>query len=682
MVMGRGQRILIREHETIIVSDGFHVNERSLSRQQAYAIDRYQKRIGIDYFKLGLDSLKATQWVGSLGVGSTCVDVVPKIDRPNDPDGLCGSMENLLHMIATAGLVPVHPAHIAALAHSDNPLIVAFMDLYVRELFREWTRGPIRRYVREEENRPYLRGKLLFQEQIRHNLVHKERFFTAADEFESDNRFSRRLKSALRICERQVFSNDVSRRATQLVALFDDVADEPVELMNGEHLPLDRNLKRFEPLLNLATLIIGATSGERDTGGREVYSLMFDMNVVFERFIAEELKAAVDDPNITIEPQLASKHLLRRNGRGEFRLCPDIGVFRERTISELIDTKWKELDSSQPHGGVSQSDIYQMYAYGREYDVGRVTLLYPLSPKLSDNTTHATTYRHQRREEEDSARRILVREVNISHPLGDIEAREALRASLRNLLAMSQEQQRRNFSNPTFLMAHAFSAMAVILRMRPDLKLIETYPGGGQYHCLSLHDRNNQHIADLNLKGGFHVFSALNGNRTLNRRRDWMELVANRENLPEACLRWIGHKPDGPTPMPTPAVYVYEFIAAYLIRALTTASRVDCHNGYFDSSGDEGCGVRRDFQSFPDAGRRLEHHLPDDLLGIPAYRFWFLSGESTPSMCLETATGMIWLEDGTTYQLMDKTALSGGSIAAFAKTLFARNRSNGRHEFG
>ena len=38
----------------------------------------------------------------------------------------------------------------------------------------------------------------------------------------------------------------------------------------------------------------------------------------------------------------------------------------------MIDTKWKRLDMSRPHENVSQSDVYQMYAYGKEYDLPKV----------------------------------------------------------------------------------------------------------------------------------------------------------------------------------------------------------------------------------------------------------------------------------------------------------------------
>jgi len=151
-------RIVIREYDSLAIGQRWDTIRRMISRSQALAIEHFQQRKNIRYFDIGISSIKATNWVGSFGIGHHCIDVVPKIDLPSDQDGTCQTMENLLYMIATAGLVPVSSAEVARLARSDKPLIVAFMDLYVRELSREWHRGPIRRYMRLEMNRPFLRA--------------------------------------------------------------------------------------------------------------------------------------------------------------------------------------------------------------------------------------------------------------------------------------------------------------------------------------------------------------------------------------------------------------------------------------------------------------------------------------------------------------------------------------------
>lgn len=63
----------------------------------------------------------------------------------------------------------------------------------------------------------------------------------------------------------------------------------------------------------------------------------------------------------------------------KFRLRPDI-VIKHNNSMVVLDTKWKLLTSSGgKKNGISQQDIYQMYAYAKRYSAKQVILLYPYS---------------------------------------------------------------------------------------------------------------------------------------------------------------------------------------------------------------------------------------------------------------------------------------------------------------
>lgn len=421
-------RVVVSEHGSLSVGSSWNAQAKTIARQQALAIDAYQNREGIRIFDIGLRTIRATNWVGSIGIGEYSIDVVPKIDTVDSSKAGYGAMENLFHMVSTAGLIPMAPAQVSQLANSGKPLIAGFLDLYVTALAKEWTRGPIRQYVSVEASRPYLRGKLLFARHLTENTLHKERFFTASDEFISDNPVSRLLKSALRVCEAQRLNLGTSVKAKELMCLFDEVSD--AELLPAEisRICVDRPIFRYEPIVNLAKLIVSQVSPSGSEVGYPVYSLMFDMNVVFERFIAEELRRAVCGTRCTVKAQISGRSLLRRDGTKAFHLRPDIGVFADDKVICLIDTKWKLLDSSQPHDKVSQSDMYQMYAYGKEYDVRTCVLLYPRSAGLAERVA---TYCHN--EENGSKRKVEIRSVDVSSPLGNGEVRRKLREYLRDL---------------------------------------------------------------------------------------------------------------------------------------------------------------------------------------------------------------------------------------------------------
>jgi 5-methylcytosine-specific restriction enzyme subunit McrC len=152
----------------------------------------------------------------------------------------------------------------------------------------------------------------------------------------------------------------------------------------------DRRQMRFEPLAELARLLLGCRSPDRP-GATRTFSLVFDMNVVFERFIAAQVARVCSGLGLTATAQGSGRSLLLEAGKPRFALRPDIVVSRRGEPQCLIDTKWKRLDRSLPHAGVSQADMYQMYAYGKEYPCRRVIVLYPRHTELP---VHLATYHH------------------------------------------------------------------------------------------------------------------------------------------------------------------------------------------------------------------------------------------------------------------------------------------------
>ncbi|MBQ5858781.1 MAG: restriction endonuclease, partial [Peptococcaceae bacterium] len=55
----------------------------------------------------------------------------------------------------------------------------------------------------------------------------------------------------------------------------------------------------------------------------------------------------------------------------------------KRTI--ILDTKWKRLnDNPRANYGISQADMYQMYAYSKKYQTEEIWLLYPVNEKVRE----------------------------------------------------------------------------------------------------------------------------------------------------------------------------------------------------------------------------------------------------------------------------------------------------------
>jgi 5-methylcytosine-specific restriction enzyme subunit McrC len=106
--------------------------------------------------------------------------------------------------------------------------------------------------------------------------------------------------------------------------------------------------------------------------------MLFPMERLFELYVLASLRKAAPS-SMQIRAQSGDQHLCGHEGTGWFRLKPDI-IISDGARSWIVDTKWKLLsDDRSRHYDLSQSDFYQLFAYGEKYleGVGDLFLVYP-----------------------------------------------------------------------------------------------------------------------------------------------------------------------------------------------------------------------------------------------------------------------------------------------------------------
>lgn len=182
-------------------------------------------------------------------------------------------------------------------------------------------------------------------------------------------------------------------------------------------------------------------------------------------------------------------------------------------------------------------------------------------------------------------------------------------------------------------------------------KVIETHPGGGQYDCLSIYDKDNQNIVHFNRAGRMTVFKRFDGRRTPPPFDIWSTMCeqSNQKEILNKVSDLIGLPAPSKIPASTPTTLAYRFIAELLTHGAFSKEQWECRNGYEDTSG-YGGGVSPYFNQFPAAQEKLRLVLQNDFLKQPAYRFWFLCKDGRPLLCIET-TGQVWNTEGKVFDL-------------------------------
>lgn len=321
----------------------------------------------------GSDAVLFKQFVGNIFLPSgTCIEILPKVNREQHSDKANVCRHTLLYMLSKVFKLKISASTAGNSALAKFPLQDIFIQYFCELLEEQLHKGYLRTYVTEEDNLSTLRGRLIFKDHIRLNAVNKARFYCEFDEFTEDNLFNRQLKAAIRVFRGRVSNQQTYRHLTDLAFAFSDVRDMPVDINTIERLHFTRLNDRFKTVFDMAILILAGKSPNMSTGEHSAPAMLFDMNKLFEEFVALELKKKLSR-EYSLSAQFNEINLSKKHS---FKLKPDIVVTKSEVIESILDTKWK-AKGNKDSVNVSQADAYQMYAYGHRMPCDKLALIYP-----------------------------------------------------------------------------------------------------------------------------------------------------------------------------------------------------------------------------------------------------------------------------------------------------------------
>lgn len=329
--------------------------------------------------KGGREVIQFRNYVGTIALpcGAT-IEILPKIARGGN---LGTSRKLVIEMLKASGNIPYLALRKASVETEKLSLFEIYIRFFLNELFVLFKKGFRAGYVEAESNEPYLRGKLLFKEQIRVNSAHRERFFVSHDDFNFNRAENRIIKSTL-ICVRRLSHDEGNLRdIRRFLLIFDGI--EPSENVERDFAKCasDRSSKDYAPVLDLCKIFLKKKGFDLYGSAKNVIALLFPMEKLFEKYIAHEMRGYARANGWTLREQDVGLSLFDDR---QFALRPDI-LLERNGQKIIVDTKWKRLSAGKnANYGISQADMYQMYAYHTRYrNVVQVILLYPLFDPLA-----------------------------------------------------------------------------------------------------------------------------------------------------------------------------------------------------------------------------------------------------------------------------------------------------------
>jgi 5-methylcytosine-specific restriction enzyme subunit McrC len=325
------------------------------------------------YYTLVHKGVKFSSYVGVLRVGRLTIEILPKTDshltEANGEKGFWRS--RLLDMLRVAHGLPVHAPSTSHLRSRPNEVLHLYLEIFLRQLESLHRHGLHRAYHGERTNATSLSGRLLFSEQLRHNLVHKERFFVDRDRFDFATPHNRILRMGLKLASQLNERGDLSPRFARLLDAWPELEELTVNEALFQNLRYDRATRDYRPAIAIARLLLLRHHPSLRDGKQELLALLFDANRLWETFLERTLKRHL--PHFIVTGQSRTAYW-RSDHHGTSTLRPDVTISDAagNTLA-ILDAKWKVPSNERPDSG----DLQQLFTYAYHLNSPKVALLYP-----------------------------------------------------------------------------------------------------------------------------------------------------------------------------------------------------------------------------------------------------------------------------------------------------------------
>lgn len=332
--------------------------------------------------KVTPSGVETNSWVGVIKYKKLHLEILPKLIC-NQEDDYEQILNNLLFMLSFTKKLDIKTNNTAKLSTSKNPFIEVLIREFAQSLFDNLKRLTPKKYIREEENLNYLKGKLKFSENIRYNSANQAKFYCEYDEF-SENNILNQLFLFVATCLYAISKDSYNKKTLRfIINYYTDVKLVKFDRFKVAKIKLTRSQELFKKSFNLAKMFIENTSVDLSKNKVENITLIWDMNKLFEEFIFEIMKKCETELYCTLSAQRGRKLLVGDNCKKRNTF---VDIMIEKNIKKedneknkekekiVLDTKYKKFLNTNDF---SNADIFQVSTYCLLHNAHHAILLYP-----------------------------------------------------------------------------------------------------------------------------------------------------------------------------------------------------------------------------------------------------------------------------------------------------------------
>lgn len=367
--------IEVFEYETL--KKGSKLTEEHLSALQRFLGENDEKKF--PYYSLIHNGVKFKQFVGVLCVGDLTIEVLPKTDKGKSDYKYW--RDNLISMLSKVYKLEVKsPSSANQKIKTNSAILDVFIKRFLDEADALLNRGLVKCYHKEDGNRNSMKGKLLVNQQLQRNCVHKERFYVRYITYDYEHVMNRILRQALVVVPQVTQNQNLFGRASSLLFAFPKLQEIAVDAEMFEKLQFDRKTEDYRDAIALAKLLLLHFVPHGINGKEDVLALMFDMDKLWEEYVFVMLRRLLRN-DFNVKDQERHLFWTSSSGNDTKQIRPDIVVRRNNSNDTFVlDTKWKCPNDGKPSDG----DLHQMFVYQQLFQAKKVAMIYPSTNEQTD----------------------------------------------------------------------------------------------------------------------------------------------------------------------------------------------------------------------------------------------------------------------------------------------------------
>ena len=298
--------------------------------------------------------LQAKSYVGTIQTTSGFIlEILPKTVKDNDVEKSKQIFMKLLHLLyKLPNYKNIDSANFELIKNLE--IFEIFIFMFLEEVGIIIKKGIKSDYVGQEDNLFYLKGKLLINEQIKRNTVHKERFYVQYDDYNQNRAENRLIKSTLKLLSNISRDFDNQRKIRQYMQHLNWI-DLSLNIDKAfSMVKTGRGMEHYKNALIWSKVFLKKESFSSFSGDTIAFAILYPMEKLFECFVEWWLEKKY--PHLQIEAQNGGVDFVKKL----FTVRPDFLIKKDNQVICVADAKWKLIESDKEF---SQSDFYQLFAY-------------------------------------------------------------------------------------------------------------------------------------------------------------------------------------------------------------------------------------------------------------------------------------------------------------------------------